>query len=211
MKFNNTILAIAALLSFASCSTNNEADVVEKSESEIVDNVIMTRRSVRQYTDREINRDTLNQILTCGINAPNAMARQAYEIRVIDNPKLLEEISLAVKKDNPDMSFPKDADNLFFDSKCVIFIANDTTFDMSQIDCGLLGENIILSAWSKGIASCCLGYPIRLMKESESCVPYIEKMEFSEGYKLIYCIALGYPDEAPDAKPRNTSKIQFVE
>ena len=92
-----------------------------------------------------------------------------------------------------------------------MFIGNDTSYDMSQIDCGLLGENIMLSAWEKGIGSCCMAFPIRLMKESESCAPLVQELGFSAGYNLLYCIAMGYPNENPDAKPRKEDRIKYVE
>jgi hypothetical protein len=38
-----------------------------------------------------------------------------------------------------------------------------------------------------------------------------QRLGFSEGYSLMAVIALGYPDETPDVKPRDTSKIRFIE
>ena len=58
----------------------------------------MARRSIRQYTKQTISRDTLDQIIKCGINAPNGQNRQAYEIRVVNNPQILKDISDAVIK-----------------------------------------------------------------------------------------------------------------
>ena len=40
---------------------------------------------------------------------------------------------------------------------------------------------------------------------------YLKRLEFSEGYELLYCIAFGYPDETPAAKPRDAAKAKFVE
>jgi nitroreductase len=48
------------------------------------------------------------------------------------------------------------------------------------------------------------------MKTSEAAKPYVERLQLSDDYELLYAIAVGYPDEAPEAKPRDTSKIQFV-
>ena len=31
-----------------------------------------------------------------------------------------------------------------------------------------------------------------------------------EDYKLNYIIAIGYPDEKPDAKPRDESKVKYI-
>jgi nitroreductase len=40
---------------------------------------------------------------------------------------------------------------------------------------------------------------------------YLQSLGFSEGYKLSYALAVGYPDEEPAAKERDLSKIKFVE
>ncbi len=198
------------MMALASCSNNVEPQNTI-SDSEVVENVMMSRRSIRQYTKQTISRDTLDQIIKCGINAPNGQNRQAYELRIVNNPKLLKQISDAVIKDKPDVSLKPGADNIFFGATTVIFVANDTSYDMSQIDCGLLGENIMLSAWAKGIGTCCMGFPIRLMKESESCAPLIRELDFSADYNLLYSIAMGYPNETPDAKPRKEDMVKYIE
>lgn len=205
------ICSLLFMAAMVSCTQQAETPTATADDAEVVEKVMMSRRSIRQYTDKRISRDTLNRILECGINAPNGQNRQAYEIRVVDNPELLAEITAAVVNDNKDNAPKNGAKNIFANATCVVFIANDTTYDVSQVDCGLLGENIILAAWVRGIGSCCMAHPVRLMKESKSCAPYIEKLGFSKDYNLLYCIAMGYPDETPDAKPRKTDKIRFID
>ena len=39
---------------------------------------------------------------------------------------------------------------------------------------------------------------------------FLDKLAFSEGYELLYAIAIGYPAESPEAKPRKSSKISYV-
>lgn len=114
-------------------------------------------------------------------------------------------------KDNPKIAERKGFKNIFVNAPCVVCIAYDTTYDMAQIDCGLLGENIILAAWSRGIGSCCLGSSARWILDSPSAKPYLDRMAFSKNYKLLYCIALGYPDESPEAKPRRQDMIKFMD
>lgn len=115
------------------------------------------------------------------------------------------------KKANPKAAEDPDFRNMFRNAPTVVFIANDTAYDFSQVDCGLLGENMILSAWSMGIGSCCLGGPIRFMKTDPGAAEYLKRLNIPEGYDLLYCIAFGYPDESPAAKPRDASKVMFVE
>lgn len=199
-----------ATLMFASCNQPKEQNAETESSNDAVTELMMSRRSIRNYKNSLINRETLDEILKCGVNAPNGKNLQAYEIRVL-SPALIDSITSAVVKDNPQIGEREGFKNIFVDAPCVLCIAYDTTYDMSQVDCGLLGENIILSAWSKGIGSCCLGSSARWIKDSPSAKPYLDKMGFSEGYELLYCIALGYPDETPEAKPRTMDKIKYME
>lgn len=206
-----TLLTFAlATLMFASCNQPKEQDTAKESSTDAVTELMMSRRSIRNYKDSLINSETLDEILKCGVNAPNGKNLQAYEIRVL-SPVLIDSITSAVVKDNPQIGEREGFKDIFVDAPCVLCIAYDTTYDMSQVDCGLLGENIILSAWSKGIGSCCLGSSARWIKDSPSAKPYLDKMAFSEGYELLYCIALGYPDETPEAKPRTMDKIKYIE
>ena len=196
----------------AACGVNNPQKSVECADaSKVVTDVMMSRRSIRAYKDSVISRETLDEILRCGINAPNGKNLQSYEIRVIDSPALIDSITAAVVKDQPEVGAREGFKNIFVNAPCVLCIAYDKSYDLAQVDCGLLGENIILAAWAKGIGSCCLGSSARWLKDSPSAKPYLDRLGFSEGYELLYCIALGYPDETPSAKPRKDDMIKYVE
>lgn len=202
---------IAATLMLAACTESSQPVTHDQNPSAAVTDVIMSRRSIRAYRDSAISREVLNEILKCGINAPSGMNRQSYEIRVIDSPALIDSITAAVLSDNPKVGERPGFKNIFVNAPCVLFIANDSSYDLSKVDCGLLGQNIMLSAWSKGIGSCCLGMPVRLMKDSPAAQKYLDRLGFSAGYDFLYCIALGYPGETPDAKPRKDDMIRYVE
>ena len=206
------LLGIAAALLLTACNENREQrEAATTDTARVVTDLMMSRRSIRAYKDSTISRETLKAILKCGINAPNGMNRQSYEIRVIDSPTLIDSITKAVVKDNPQIAERAGFKNIFVNAPCVVCIAYDTQYDMAQIDCGLLGENILLAAWAKGIGSCCLGSSARWILDSPSAKPYLDRMAFSKGYELLYCIALGYPDETPDARPRRDDMIKFVD
>lgn len=200
-------LAVAALMSAACCQTSN-------SEAEAVDNVIMSRRSIRNYKQIPVSRDTMQVILRAGINAPNGQNRQSWEIRVVDNPDTMSEIKAAMSAANPDVPM---AGESFRNAPVMAFIAADTSYDFSLLDCGMLSENMVLSAWSMGVGSICLGSPVRFLDGSESIRSnpeirkVMDKLGFSEGYQLVLCVGFGYPLESPDAKPRDESKFRFVD
>ena len=194
-------------MSAACCQTSN-------SEAEAVDNVIMSRRSIRNYKQIPVSRDTMQVILKAGINAPNGQNRQSWEIRVVDNPNTMSEIKAAMSAANPDVPMAGDS---FRNAPVMAFIAADKSYDFSLLDCGMLSENMVLSAWSMGVGSICLGSPVRFLDGSESIRSnpeirkVMDKLGFSEGYQLVLCVGFGYPLESPDAKPRDESKFRFVD
>ena len=207
-----TLWGLAAALMLTACNDNKMQQTgTDIDSAKVMTELMMSRRSIRAYKDSVISRETLNDILKCGINAPNGKNLQSYEIRVIDSPALIDSMTQAVVKDKPEIAQREGFKNIFVNAPCVVYIAYDTQYDMAQIDCGLLGENIILAAWAKGIGSCCLGSSARWLLDSPSAKPYLDRLAFSKGYQLLYCIALGYPDETPEAKPRRDDMIRFVE
>lgn len=214
MKRIISMMTAAVALSACSLQPSNqpvEQNMDKMDKVEVVTNLMMSRRSIRAYKEEAVSRETLNEILRCGINAPNGRNLQSYEIRIVDSPELIKAMTEAVVKDMPEVAKRPGFKNIFVNAPGVIFIAYDTRYDFAQVDCGLLGENIILAAWARGIGTCCLGSSARFLLQSPSAKPYLDRLNFSEGFELLYCIGYGYPDETPEAKPRKESMIQFID
>lgn len=187
-------IAIILMMSFAFAG-------VAQDKAEALEKVISERRSIRKYSEQTVSRDVIDRIVSNGLKAPSGMNRQSYELRIVNDPKLIEAISRSV---NPTKK------SIFLGAPAVIFIANGTSYDLSQVDCGLLAENIMLSAESLGLGTCCMGAPIRQMKASENCAEFIEKLGFSKGYNLLIAVALGYPDESPAARSRKDDMVKYI-
>ena len=204
MKTLNIILAglcLAGVISYkqAPVETCDKADAV-------IEN-IMARRSIRKYKEGPVARETMQTILECGINAPSGQNRQSWEVRVVDNPETMNEIISLMAAGNP-AADPGMIKGCFRGCPTMIFIANDPSYDFSVIDCGLLSQNIMLSGHALGVGSVCLGSPVRFLRNAPEA---IAKLGFSEGYTPVICIGMGYPDEAPEAKPRDFGKVKFVD
>ena len=208
MKALHIIIAGFCLTLAAACSQQQSNP--HKEEGNAVIENIMSRRSIRAYKPCTVARDTMRTILECGINAPSGMNRQSWEVRVVDNPETMAEIVQLMAAGNPDVD-PGAIKGCFRGAPVMVFIARDLSYDFSAYDCGLLAENIMLSAWSLGVGSICLGSPVRFLTDNELCKPYVDRLGFSEGYEFCLCVGLGYPDETPEAKPRDIGKVAFVE
>lgn len=205
LKMSVVCLCFASLFS---CNQQQPAQTQTdmKYKNEVIEN-IMTRRSIRNYKEGAVARETMDEILNCGINAPSGMNRQSWEVRVIDNPETIARFKSLLVASNPETK-AEAVEGCFRGAPTLVFVANDPSYDFSPIDCGLLSENIMLSAWSLGVGSVCLGSPIRYLAKSPEA---IQMLGFSEGYLPIICIGLGYPNESPDAKPRDKAKIKYLD
>ncbi len=171
---------------------------------------IMARRSVRKYLDKPVEHEKLEVIVRCGINAPSGMNRQPWLIRVVEDQKLITSVTEVYKKANPDqVSRDKDFKNMFRNAPNLICVCTPAKGG-GDLDAGLLGENIMLAAQSMGLGTCCLGGPVRFLKTNPDSKFFLDRLEIPEDYQLNYIIAIGYPDEQPDAKPRDESKVKYI-
>lgn len=215
MNYLRAIAGFLCLCTVAGCTSSVSQQETVKgveglSQSEAVVKTIMERRSIRKYKPQPVEREKMQTIVECGVNAPNAMNRQPWEVRVVDNPDFINGVTELYKKEQPKVAEDPNFKNMFRNAPTVVFIGRDVQSGSAEFDCGLLSENMMLAAQSMGIGSCCLGSPAAFMR-SPAAAEYLKQLGFSEGYELLYCIAFGYPDEAPAAKPRDLTKIKFVE
>ena len=210
MKPIYMLAASAAALCLVSCGTDTSAPAASGEAENAVIEAIMNRRSIRMYKDMPVEREKLRLIAECGVNAPNGMNSQPWELRIVDDIEMIDAISDSYRRDNPE-AVERDPNfkNMFRNAPAVIFIAVPES--ESGLNAGLLGENICLSAYSLGLGTVCLGGPVGYLKNSEAGKAFLERLDFSDGYDLLYMIGVGYPDESPEAKPRDLSKIRFVD
>ena len=153
---------------------------------------IMARRSIRKYLDKPVEHEKLEAVALAGINAPSAMNRQNWAVRIIEDQKVMADVK----------GQTRNAPNLI----CVCAPV-DGRFDL---DAGLMGENMMLAAQALGLGTCIQTGPIRFLTTDEKAKAFRDSLDIPEGYKLLYVISIGYPDEQPDAKPRDASKVKYI-
>ena len=178
-------------------------------ENEVINN-IMARRSIRKYLDKPVEHEKLEVIVKCGINAPSGMNRQPWIVRVVEDQKLIADVTEVYKQENAEqVKRDKDFKNMFRNAPNLICVCTPANGG-GELDAGLLGENMMLAAQSMGLGTCCLGGPVRFLLSNEKCKFFLDRLDIPADYKLNYILAIGYPDEQPDAKPRNGSKVKYI-
>ncbi|MBR5393376.1 MAG: nitroreductase family protein [Prevotella sp.] len=157
---------------------------------------IMERRSIRKYLDKLVEHEKLEMVVKCGINAPSGMNAQPWAVRVVEDQKLIADVNEAANR------------SLFYGAPALICVCMPT--NGGDLDAGLLGENMMLAAQSLGLGTCCLGGPVRFLVSNEKCKFFLDRLDIPTDYRLNYILAIGYPDEQPEAKPRDASKVKFI-
>ncbi|SHK75319.1 nitroreductase family protein [Xylanibacter ruminicola] len=172
---------------------------------------IMARRSIRKYLDKPVEHAKLEIVVRAGINAPSAVNRQPWIVRVVEDQKLIADVTEVYKEANAEMvKRDKDFKNMFRNAPNLICVCTPANGG-GELDAGLLGENMMLAAQSIGLGTCCLGGPVRFLLSNEKCKFFLDRLDIPEGYKLNYILAIGYPDEQPAAKPRDASKVKYLQ
>ena len=175
-------------------SRDQIADIEADMQTEVspVLSNIMARRSVRKYLEKPVEHEKLENVALAGINAPSAMNLQNWAVRIIEDQKIMADVK----------GMCRNAPNLI----CVCAPA-DGRFDL---DAGLMGENMMLAAQSMGLGTCIQTGPIRFLTTDEKAKAFRDSLDIPDGYKLLYVISIGYPDEQPEAKPRDASKVKYI-
>ena len=145
---------------------------------------ILTRRSIRNYTDEPISDEHLHNIIEAAMYAPSANNRQPWHFVVIDDREQLDKIPAF----HPYAGMVKKA-------PLAVAICGDTRLEPAQgylaLDCGAAAQNMMLAAHSLGIGSCWLGiYPREQRMEAVT-----ELMELPRHILPIALIVLGIPNE----------------
>lgn len=152
---------------------------------------LLTRRSVRKYQDKKIDKDTLTEIIKAAQYAPSAHNKQEWEFLVVDNKEILENLRSKQRW----TSFAKDASHVVFvcGNKDEAFgrDKDDEHWSFVDIDCALATQNLLLAAHAKGVGACFCGCaPMEKVVEEIS-----SWLGLPENIRPIAIVTMGYPAE----------------
>lgn len=136
---------------------------------------IVSKRDTRAYLDKPIEEEKLRQVLQAGRMAGSSKNTQPTRLVLLSDRKRREEVAACAKF----------ADHL---PSAAVGIAICLPPTASDFDAGRAAQNMMVAAWSLGIASC----PCSM--HDQACVT--KTLGLPEGYRVVVVLALGYPDPA---------------
>jgi nitroreductase len=153
-------------------------------------NVIFSRRSIRNYQERRLERETLVQLLRAAMAAPTAANAQPWEFVVVDEPETIDPLKavLPFGKYNPPAAIVVCGNP---------DIANNSAGKLYWVqDCSAAIENMLIAAAGMGLGTVWIGvYPL------ESRVKSVRKvLNMPENVTPLGVVYVGYPAEQKEAR-----------
>lgn len=211
------LILLVSTLTLGSCQETKKetATTTTEHKNEVVE-AIKSRRSIRSYKPEQIDQAQLDTIIDCAINAPSAMNKQSWEVRVIQNPDLLKRIndSFVEKAKGKDLKGSASRSqepgfSVFHGSPTLIIVGREKNNSTSFVDCGLLAQNILLSAESMNIGTCTIGNMASILNDPDA-KEFLKEINMPDTHEVAFGISIGYKNENPEAKPRDASKVQYI-
>ena len=147
-------------------------------------NGILTRRSIRKYTDRVISRDEIEELIRYGMYAPSAHNKQPWHFVLLNDREIFKKI----------LEFHPHT-KMLEHAQWGIVVCGDEQEALAPgywpVDCAAVTENILLAAHGMGLGAVWLGiYPrperVSALDELLGLPPHVHAFSI---------ISVGYPDQ----------------
>lgn len=173
---------------------------------------IADRYSCRSYTGEALKKEEVEALALAAVQSPSAMNKQPWKLIVVQDKDLIDEMDAAVMEmlEQEDKAgyerIMGRGGKLFYNAPCLIVIAQKAG---SNLDCGIVSENIALAASSMGLGNVICGMA-RMVFNTAKGAAYKEKL-IPQGYEFGMSVLVGYPTnkEGTPHEP-DLSKISYI-
>ena len=206
------IIALATIAAFSSCGDKEKA-MKEDNTNETTMNTTMqdllTRRSIRSYTEQIPPKEVIEEICEAGTYAPTGMNRQSPIIIAVTNREVRDRLS----KLNAGVFGPGNDNDPFYGAPVVLVVLADSTAAMTwKEDGSLVMGNLLNAAHAKGLGSCWIHRAKEVFETEEGKAILAELGIDTNKYVGIGNCILGYVNgEYPEARPRKENYVYWIE
>lgn len=202
-------LTLFAAVAITSCNCkNNENNCTTNDNMNNANNTletIMTRTSIRSFTDKAVSADTIELLLRAGMAAPTAVNLQPWHFVAVNDRAKLDELGGNGRQSK-----------MLQEATLAIVVCGNMEKALEGPgqafwiqDCSAATENILLAAHALGLGAVWTGcYPIE-----ERVAMVSQVLGLPEHIVPLCVIVMGYPNENPEPKdkwkPENVSYNGF--
>ena len=176
-----------------------------------------TRRSIRNFQDRPVEREVVEKLITLATHAPSAMNSQPWAFVVITDKSKLEEYStkakellLSTMELHPLMEkyrgiLSRKSFNIFYKAPVLVVIYAKPEGPAPEDDASLAAQNFMLAAHNEGLGTCWIGFSKDFLNSDEFKTEIGIPSEYTAAAPLI----VGYPATEPPAVKRKDPETYY--
>lgn len=161
--------------------------------------LLKSRRSIRQFLDKEVENEKIDTILRSALLSPSSRSRKPWEFITVTDKELLLKLSNC-----------REHSTQFLASAPlgVVVIADPDACDVWIEDSSIASIIIQLTAQSLDLGSCWIQIRQRLHNDNKTAEDYIKDiLSIPEKYRVENIIVIGYPAE--DKKPYDEEELCY--
>jgi nitroreductase len=175
---------------------------------------IHTRRSIRDYEKRAVEREIIADILWDAAQAPTTPVSGPFLFHVIEDVARIADLGERAKQyarehrpDAAGYSWVERPDfKVFLGAPVVIVISGHADNSESIQDCNRAGQNLVLSAHARGLGSCWVGAPMLWLRSPRTR----KELGIAEAFAPFSAFTLGYAASVPPSRSRERPEIVWA-
>lgn len=162
-------------------------------------NLLMNRRSIRKYKDKQIEKEKIDQIIKGALTSPCGRNIKPWELIVVDDKEILSELGTTRGPASRPISNAPLA---------IVVLADPEATDVWIEDASVISTIIQLVSESIGLGSCWIQVRQRYDENKETVEKSVKSLlNIPDKYNVESMIAIGYPDE--DKKPHQDANLKY--
>ena len=159
--------------------------------------LVRLRRSMRKFTDEEINADDITLLVKSALMAPSSKGKHAWHFVVVDDRDMLEKLSLCKAQG---------ADFLAGAKAAVVVVGDPAESDVWIEDASVASTIILYQAEDLGLGACWIQVRERYTAEGEPAYNIVRfLLGIPDPLRVVSIIALGH--KGMERKPFNEDRL----
>ncbi|UPK65825.1 nitroreductase family protein [Rhodococcus pyridinivorans] len=150
---------------------------------------IRSRRSIRDYAEKSVPQETLDQAVSDARFSPSVCNRQAIRVRFFPRGDAADQL---LRLQNGNRGFGHTASHIALVTGDLSAFLTPGERNQVFVDGGLFSMTLINSLWSKGVGTCCLNWSVTAKQDNQ----LRRTINLPQNEVVIMMIAVGYPASA---------------
>ena len=160
--------------------------------------LLKTRRSIRQFKDKQISKETIEQIIKAGLLAPSSKNKRPVEFVVVEDKDTIKKLKKCKGKG---------VDSLNTATCAIAVIADSEKSDVWVEDASIAMTLMHIAAENLGLGSVWIQIRNRFVEGRSSEEEVRRVLNIPDNYGVLSILAIGYKDEHKD--PYDEGSLDF--